>query len=486
MKNYRLNQIEFDTSTDAEMKTDLLEKKRTLVSELVDENPSGVLMRIFDHVCRYFGRWCRQFVNTVANELFLPTAQTHDGISEGCRRVGYVIEQVQPARATLTLTLLRAIDSREGLTLTPDTYAFETARHADGTDPVRFEMEDESYVIPAGSAVGASFQIPVVQGRTVSGEILGTSTGEAYQEFYTLRGGVIRNTVAIRVAGVTYTRTENLLLADPWDLVFEVRRFTEEGQAIVNFGNGDGVSAGHGKKPPTDAVIVADYRILPDGEDGNVGVGMITRVRPNTTQFSVTNLVAASGYAPIEDDDSAKWAAERYARTRDSLGRLEDYEAAAEAVDGIGRAYAVAREFGDASIGVHCILSSGAYPDQDNLDLVNSAISLLPSGMVPRACRPNTETLDITATISVLGGYTAASVIDAVEAAIEDYFDPLNRDDAGNWTVTPGMSIYPALLYRVIMGVAGVGGCTVQSPASVQTMNANQIPVLGTLSVEED
>lgn len=485
MKNYKLDQIEFDTATDDQMKADLLEKRRTLLPELTDENPAGVFVRILDHVARFFGRWCRQFVNTIANELFLPTAQTHDGITEGCRRVGYLIEQVQPARATVTLTINPAIRQlSNGIILQRGTHYFETARHADGSDPVRFEMEDDQFVIPAGTAGGISFALDVVQGRTVTGEILGTSNGESYQEYYTLRGGVIRDSVAIRVAGVTYTRTENLLLADPWDTVFGIRRYTEDNQAIISFGNGDGVSSGHGQKPASGALIVTDYRIIPEGENGNVGPGTITRIRPNLSQLSViTNVAAASGYTAREENENAKWNAERYARTRDSLGRLEDYEAAAEAVDGIGRAYAVAREFGENTIGVHCILSDGEYPDRDDLDLVDAAISLLPSGATARSARPDTVTLNITALVEAQAGYVTASVLTAVEAALEEYFDPLNKDDAGNWTCENGMSVYPALMYRIIMSVAGVGGCVVQAPTAPVTANSNQIPVLGTVSI---
>ena len=482
MKNRELRRISFDTATDAQMEADLLQKKRQLLPEMKDENPGSRFMRLLDLISRYFGRWIRQFINGTALELFLGTAQTHTGISEGCRRLGYPIRQVSPAKTNLTITLSR--DLSHGLILNRSSWKFQTARFPDGSDPVSFEMENASYVI--SGSVGNTFRIPIIQGRTIENEPLGISEGEDFEEYYTLLGNVIPESLTITAGGVAYTVTDNLLLADPWDLVFEIRGYTEDGQAIIAFGSGDGVSTGHGKKPGSgDEIVSPSYRILPDDENGNVSAGSISRVVPNTSIFTVNNSDDAEGWEAREDDSEAKWKALRYTRVRDGLGRLEDYEALAEDQDEISRAYAVSREFGENTIGVHCIKADGSYPDQDELDIISSAINLSPSGTVARACRPVDHSINITALVEVEEEATPGAVLSAVEEAIQDYFDPLNRNTAGNYTAENGSSVSQGLIYRIIMGVDGVAGCTIQAPVAIIGLNKNELPILGDLSIEE-
>lgn len=472
--------IQFDTTTEDQLRAELLANKRKFLPELTDENASGVMTRLINLVSRFIITWLRDFINAELNETFLPTATKYDAIYKRCKEFGYTPEQETPATATVTITLLSALTN--GLIITKAGTRFQTAR-LNNSNPISFELVEDQVIFPAGSAAGSQHTIAVIQGETVT-ETLGTSDGESRQEYITLQGYVIENSLKVYVDGVEWTKVDNMFLSDPEDTHWELLGFDENGKAMIGFGTGDGDAAGHGLIPDNEAEITCEYRTLPGEVNGNVAAGTITRTVPSTSLFTVTNVAAASGWYDREDIEDARWAAMRKHRTKDTLVKNEDYVAQAEDLDNVGRAYAVPNTHGENTMTVFCILEDGSLPDRDELLEIEAALGDLSSANETLlACQAQYSEFDLSAVITIDSNYGEDTVIAAVEDALDDYFDPNNYDDSGNRTIKNGVSIFPANIYKIIMGVDGVTNCTISAPTAVVSVATNQLPALGTVSI---
>lgn len=492
-RNRTMAQIEFDTRTDSQYKAELTESKRRLLPEVTDENPASVMERVKDYAVRFIGRHLRSWMNWLTNQMFISTASDYDAITQHARRAGYVPEQEQPARATIQLTLRRALT--QGLILRKVDLRFQTKRVTEDEESISYEMVEDQVIIPAGSPVGYAVTFDVIQGSTVNNESLGTSDGEQFQEYETSQGYAIEGSEKIEVqesidsedTWVEWIRTDNLLLADPADRVYEVLGYTEDGHMIIAFGSGDGDESGHGMIPPNEAPIRITYRTLPGNQNGNVPAGSITKVSPSTSTYNVTNPAAATGWAAREAIETTRWTAQRHHRIEQRCVKPEDYVDKAERnISGVGRVYVVPGEFGENTLGVHVLDEDGAAATVAKCQEVAEYLDdLNPGDEHVVGLRGLFNTLDLTAKIWPESGYDATDLIEDVEDALEAHFDPLGYDAAGNRSIEPGQSIYPNHVLKIIQAVAGVDRAQIVSPTTATTVESNKLPALGTVTITE-
>lgn len=491
LKNRPLERLEIDALTESEMDTQLIENKRRFLPELTDENVSGQTMRFIKYIVKFCAKWIRSFAETILNEAFLPTASRYETINLHARANGYQVSPITGSTAMVTCTLKRT--QSLGIIMNREDMRFQT-KTGYGVSPVTFEVATDTFVIPSGVA-GDEFYLDLVQGTTIKEEVLGTSNGESFQQFETTQGFVVGGTAVVEVeeyddsdelVWVQFVETDNMLLNDYDDRVYEIIQYTEDGKLIIGFGSGDGISAGHGKIPDSDRQIRITYRVIPEDQNGDVAADTIVRTYPSTGIFDVTNVEAADGYVAREDLPTIRWKAMRQPRISESIHKEEDFVAAAEAIDGCGRAYAIPRLYGDNTMAVFFVDSDGEAPDGDDVyEWEQTLESLNSPGEAVCGSSVVFQDFTVVGILEIADNYLAATVIAAAEDALEARFNPLGYDADGNRLTTNGMAISPSLISNVVTAVAGVTGFTLSAPAATIYCDGHKLPRLTSIGITE-
>jgi hypothetical protein len=182
----------------------------------------------------------------------------------------------------------------------------------------------------------------------IAGELLGYSTGDAYQSFSLKEVEVSPRSVRIFIdTGVQWdewTQVEHIEDYDSSSKIFEIAVSSDE---VVHVNFGDGIS---GQIPTKEAGIKATY-IAGGGTIGNVGAASLatwgyipgtdaTFIRNN---MAVTNSEAANGGTNPESNDSIRYNAPRSLRALNRAVTLDDFANLALSVDGIVKANAYAQ-----------------------------------------------------------------------------------------------------------------------------------------------
>lgn len=263
------------TSIDYEgLRNDMIECIKRRIPDYTDfsESDFGVVMvELFAHgldVISYY-------MDRHANEMFLSTCKDRKSALKIASQLDYTPRYATPAQFQMVFEVEA---SSAGGALIPKGFKVKTI--ATELEPqVVFEVESD-YLIPEGHSglekdSGGNYQhlINVVQGATMTREILGTSDGSASQAFQLGYEPVLIDTLVIEVwengRYVEWTRVDNFLSSKMTDRHFTAQ--VDEFDAVsVTFS--DGV---HGMIPYTyENGIVATYRVG-GGTFGNVGENRI-------------------------------------------------------------------------------------------------------------------------------------------------------------------------------------------------------------------
>jgi hypothetical protein len=319
------------------------------------------------------------YQDRVANEAFLPTAQERRSVIEHLKLIGYEMAPAAAASASLSVIVANNVNGlvevRQG-----DQFATPSSKERKS---VTFEYTAEKpLLINLGNATPDSARkpdntpykgfkeianaIPVREGRRITNEVIGVSTGQPNQRFRLAQPRLLRNTLEIIV--------DTPLPTPPWQLrkhqVYSQRAFTEEQLKALEYQErisatlafsrsadpdytietdenevtsvifGDGQ---YGQIPPTGMRILANYRVG-GGSVGNVAAGQIKGItRAPQLQLlgaKVVNRVPASGGAERETIEQAiKYAPTVFASMQRAV-TAADYEALARLFPGVSKARA--------------------------------------------------------------------------------------------------------------------------------------------------
>jgi hypothetical protein len=313
----------------------------------------NVLLQMFAHM----GDLLSYYQDRVANESFLGSAQTRRSIIEHLRLIGYRLATAAPAAAALQLSFPATAG---GVVTVRRGSAFATKSRKDQSS-VRFEylgpdLAIDCALLPVDIQSGRKIHpeaLPVEEGRTISGEILGTSDGRPNQRFRLAHAGVILRAQGA-AAGVNRDlslRTDLGGLIQEWALQESLAfsragqmdyavEIDSEDQAEIIFGDG-----AFGAIPPGGGSIVVDYRVG-GGALGNVPARAITTVVDAPALAlagaQVTNPGPATGGAEHEDIAHAVAQAPSVFRSLKRAVTADDYEALARLFKGVGKVRAVA------------------------------------------------------------------------------------------------------------------------------------------------
>lgn len=216
------------------------------------------------------------YLDSIANEVFLPSEEQRDNVLKWCNMFGYVPQTASPSKFKQIFVLVSAQVTDTIIPAGTVVKTYETPTE----NSIYFETET-ALTIPAG-ALGDEvdgegeylYSVNVVQGITVSNELVGTSTGAANQQFTLKYGRVLPDSVSLRVnegSGFSmWDQVPTLIDSSSLSQHFTVS-LNDMDKATITFG--DSV---FGKIPsPFNKGIYCTYRVG-GGTSGNVAANKIT------------------------------------------------------------------------------------------------------------------------------------------------------------------------------------------------------------------
>ena len=432
-------------------------------NDFEEDNSGRMLLEAF----AYIADLLLFYLDRQANETYLPTATERQNIINMCKLIGYTPKTAKPAQVCITVY----IDKPHPLdVILPANSALETA------DGMIFETQAEA-VIKAGQL---SVDVEAAEGETLN-EVVGTSDGQAWQEFYLPRSGVIEILDAT-IDGHTWAIVESLAeqseIAEVFTAEIDAWR-----RAEVFFGNGK-----TGKIPPNGQRITVRYR-TGGGIAGNVAPNTITTIRDiaadtagNKVSVRVTNNDWAAGGADPESIESIKLWAPRFFETQRRCVTQQDYETFATNFNGICKAKAVVRErSGEANVVRLYVLTYGAKTNSvafPNQTLKDSLLEYL------NRYKMLTDWLEIedgkirnvnfSGSVAVVDGVNRDTVLLRINKALTEFMNVDTRD--------MGEPLRISDVYALIDNVEGVSFVELNSPRQTITPDDNELLVLGSLS----
>lgn len=227
------------------------------------------------------------YQDVIANEAFLVTEMQRVNALKWCKMLSYIPKFSTPSEFTQVF-VLSSVQSTD--TVIPMGTVVRTL-NTSNEPSIYFETASD-LVIPAG-ALGNEMQdgkylytVKVVQGISVSGELLGSSSGSAEQNFKLNYSSVILDSIEVYInegdGFEQWTRVDNFIDSSPTSKDYTVT-IDDNDEATIVFG--DGV---FGKIPKTiKDGMYCSYRVG-GGTQGNVGANKIVLLDSNLALVSQT------------------------------------------------------------------------------------------------------------------------------------------------------------------------------------------------------
>ncbi len=419
----------------------------------------NVLLQLFAHM----GDLVNYYIDAVANESFLGTAQTRRNVIEHLKLIGYRMATAAPASAELTLTMpgpcTAPVVVRKG-------DAFSTRSEADAPS-VRFEYtRDDDLVLQCadfddvdGGTLRARTRIPVEEGRLVRDEVLGVSDGAPDQRFALAHRRLILRSLGaaqhvapdIRLLSelggtVTEWRLQETLVysgADETDYVIDI---DAEDRATVVFAQA---------VPPAGAELRATYRVG-GGRQGNVAKRTISTIAdaPDLSVLGaeVINERPATGGAPRESIEHAVSHAPAVFRSLRRAVTAADYEALALDFAGVGKVRAVASSWNTVTLFV-APQGGGAVSDVLTANLIAYFEDKRPVSTRIEVANVDYVPVFVTAEVDVQAYYPAARIAQQVRRAVRGLLAFEN--------VAFAEVVYLSKFYEAVEAIDGVAGVNI-------------------------
>lgn len=238
------------------------------------------------------------------------------------------------------------------------------------------------------------------------------------------------------------------------------------------------VSGGTGTATGTAADIGAAYDVPAGAIDGfPVAISGLT---------SVTNIAPAAGGTDEESDGALLARLLAQVQAPSTSGNKSDYKLWALSVAGIGGAKIFPLCNGNGTVKV-CLIDSNKQPASAGLisAVQNYIESVRPIGAAVSYEAAAGLTVNVAASLTLASGYTDSGVQAAVQAAITAYLQGVAFSD--NLSAAPEQDyVSYARISEAILGVTGVldlSGLTVNEGTANITVGAEQVAVLGTVSL---
>ena len=228
--------------------------------------------------------------------------------------------------------------------------------------------------------------------------------------------------------------------------------------------------------PAGELTVDVPVQALEPGTAGNVSAQTVVSMAVAPMGIaSCTNPKAFAGGADGEGDEELR------ARILDTFRRLPNganaafYEQGALSFDQVAAAAVIPKPRGLGSVDVIVSTLAGT-PGEELLEQLQDYFEQRREIAVDVQVKaPTPVTVNVAVQVKAKGGWDKTQVLDQVEEALEGWFD-------GKLL---GQDVLLARLGSLIYGCDGVENYAVSAPAADLAVDAGQLPVLGTLSVEE-
>lgn len=435
----------------------------------------GVLMDQF----AYMGDILHFYVDRLGSEAYLQTAVRRESLLNIAYMLGYIPTPQTAAKGTVTFT---KTDGLGDILVPANTQVYA---QIEGFEPIVFETIEDAVI------TGASADVDVIEGVTVTEELLGISTGEPSLAYSLFNDGVIKDSVKVYTKDgsvssntgepslIEWSFTERIIDGEFYDRAYSLVR-DAQGFTYVQFG--DGVS---GAIPSTGVEIYCTYRVG-RGTEGNVAAGAIRSLVSGgdlTGRIkSVTNAAAMQGGADAESIESMRLSIPKSVRAVERAVTLEDFEALALRVGGVAKA-SVSPNSSVTSVQIAVAPVGGGAPN-DSL-LTDTELYLESRKMVGvdlTAIAPTYVGINVTIDVAVNSRYRNADVESYVTEAINNLYAFDN--------VEFGQRISKAGVFRATVDIEGVDYVEItvfnRDGAGDDpdfTLAYNEVPEVGTLTV---
>ena len=228
--------------------------------------------------------------------------------------------------------------------------------------------------------------------------------------------------------------------------------------------------------PAGELTVDVPVQALEPGTAGNVSAQTVVSMAVAPMGIaSCTNPQAFAGGADGEGDEELR------ARILDTFRRLPNganaafYEQGALSFDQVAAATVIPRPRGVGSVDVIVSTLAGT-PGEELLEQLQDYFEQRREIAVDVQVKaPAPVTVNVAVQVKAKGGWDKTQVLDQVEEALEGWFD-------GKLL---GQDVLLARLGSLIYGCDGVENYVISAPAADLAVDADELPVLGTLSVEE-
>jgi hypothetical protein len=453
----------------------------------------NILVDLFAHVGDVLG----YYLDNHAMEAHISTATQRRSLVTLSKLLGYTPQGATAATVECTITL-DAVPANDVVFA-----AGTTARTLAASDPVEFQLLSAVTILASADppTIDGTFEHSATRVETFP------ATGLADQRITLGQTPFLDDTEEISASNGSYTKVSTFLDSSSTDRHYTVS-VDQNDRARIEFGDGTYGEIAQG-------TITVTYR-TGGGYDGNVEANTIQKLVGTFTDElgiavrpSIDNALASSGGAPRQTTEQIREEAPASLRTLNRTVSREDYETNALRVAGVARALMLTSNedvrVDENSGDLYIVPSDGGTPTQSLLDDVETMVTVTYPNTLTFALSVNAavyKTINITATVFVSSGYTAASVDTAIRASLATYFALTDDDGAINTNIDfgygyatrcdgitaaelPFSDIYNAV--RDATGVYkirdGTGGFLLNDEVADVSFEFYEFPALGTITL---
>ena len=258
------------------------------------------------------------YLNMIANEMFLDSAQLRDSVISHAKQLNYLPRSYRSSSADLEVTINSSDPTKRNITLLKGT-GF-TSRIGSNT----YLFTTDQNIVLTSSNNTFTGEITVYEGDYISEKYV---YSDRIENKYTIENKNVDieslKVVILEDNGSVvdeYTRATSLLDLDDTSKVYFVQAGTDERYEILF---GDGVL---GKRPKNDSGIIIEYRLSGGVAPNGCRIFRIAEPIDGESNVSITTLSVSSGGAENESIESIKFNAPRSFSAQERAVTAEDYE----------------------------------------------------------------------------------------------------------------------------------------------------------------
>jgi len=471
--------IDYTSRDYAAILTDLLNLAPQFLPEWTSQSPTDFGIALLE-IFAYVGDILNYYIDRVANESFLDTATQLQSILNIGSLLDYTPPNPVSATATVTFTLTPGYN--QAVTIPAGTQLLVPSV-VTATGPLIFQTQAAITIL--GNTVSPPQMmgsVAVVQGVSITQEILGNSGGLPNQSFTLQYPSVTAGSLTVYInqgyGPQPWTEVGHLVEVDGFIPAYSTST-DANGITTVLFGDN-----ANGLIPALGAQITASYT-YGGGTIGNVGANTIIQmVTPITGVASVTNPQPAVGGVDTFTLEQIREAIPASLQTANRAVTLSDVATLATQVPGVQLAQAVTSTY--QLLNLYIAPYGGGPPSSSLVQAVQNYVG--PLTMVNTSLTilaPSYVGVNLTATVYVFPQYNATTVQQNVLTALNTALS-LGQ-------VTFGSRVALSAMYSVIDSTPGVmyssisllirADATTQSGAADCIYQLYEIPIPGTLTI---